>query len=114
MSLLLNEKTVGENIAEISNDVGDNVAEISNGVGENVAEILQGGEKKRKSTKRKRKGKGTKIKGRKGTKSTKSTKSRKGKGPSKWILHVKAFCRKTGKNFPQALKDPLCGKTFKH
>ena len=36
------------------------------------------------------------------------------KGPSKWIMHVKAYCKKTGKTFPEALKDPMCRKTFKH
>ena len=25
-------------------------------------------------------------------------------------MHVKAFCKKTGKTFPKALKDPLCKK----
>lgn len=60
----------------------------------------------RKGSRRTKKGKKMK-KGRKGT--------RKGKRPpSKWIMHVKAFCKKTGKNFPQALKDPMCRKTFKH
>ena len=72
---------------------------------------------KRKGTKRKgTKRKGTKRKGttRKGT-TIKGTK-RKGhkKGPSKWIMHVKAYCRKTGKTFPEALKDPMCGKSFIH
>ena len=76
-----------------------------------------GGKKRRKGPPKKRgtrstkkrvvKGKGTKKKG------TRKTGTRK-KGPSKWIMHVKAFCKKTGKNFPQALKDPLCKKTFKH
>lgn len=64
------------------------------------------GGKRRKGSRRSRKGKKMK-KGRKGT--------RKGKkGPSKWIMHVKAFCKKTGKTFPEALKDPMCKKTFKH
>ena len=63
----------------------------------------------------KRRRKGTKTKGTKGTKG----KRRKGKGtkkrgPSKWIMHVKAFCRKTGKTFPEALKDPMCRNSFKH
>tara|TARA_B110001450_G_scaffold939_2_gene1069 strand:- start:4743 stop:5045 length:303 start_codon:yes stop_codon:yes gene_type:complete len=67
---------------------------------------------------------GKRRKGRKGSRGTKKGKkgskvmrkrTRKGKRPpSKWILHVKAFCKKTGKNFPQALKDPMCKKTFKH
>ncbi len=71
---------------------------------------------------------GKRRKGRKGSRGTKKGKkgskgmrkrtrkgTRKGKRPpSKWIMHVKAFCKKTGKNFPQALKDPMCKKTFKH
>ena len=68
---------------------------------------------------------GKRRKGRKGSRRTKKgskmKKGRKGKRtrkgkrpPSKWIMHVKAFCKKTGKNFPQALKDPMCRKTFKH
>ena len=61
----------------------------------------------RKNHHKKRKGKG-KGKG-KGTK-----KQGNKKGPSKWIMHVKAFCRKTGKTFPEALKDPMCKNSFKH
>ena len=51
----------------------------------------------------------------KGTKKGKRKGKRKGKkGPSKWIMHVKAFCKRTGKTFPEALKDPMCKKSFKH
>ena len=79
----------------------------------NNAEPTTGGKKKR------RKG----LSKKRGTRSTKKRvvkrkttrkKSTKKKGPSKWIMHVKAFCKKTGKNFPEALKDPMCRKTFKH
>ena len=41
-------------------------------------------------------------------------KRRNKKGPSKWIMHVKAYCKKTGKTFPEALKDPMCKKSFKN
>lgn len=63
--------------------------------------------------------KGSKSKSRKSRKGKKMKKGKKGtrKGkrpPSKWIMHVKAFCKKTGKKFPEALKDPMCRKTFKH
>ena len=77
-----------------------------------LAETSVGGKKKRK---RSSKSKGTRSTKKRGTKKrgTKKKGTRK-KGPSKWIMHVKAFCRKTGKNFPQALKDPLCRKTFKN
>ena len=76
--------------------------------GPEVGSSLVGGKRRRrgsrKSTRKAPKRKGSKRKG-----------TRKGKRPpSKWIMHVKAFCKKTGKNFPQALKDPMCRKTFKH
>jgi len=73
-----------------------------------------GGKKRRKGSRR------TRTKGRKGqhkkSMKRKGTKKRKGnkKGPSKWIMHVKAFCKKTGKTFPEALKDPMCRKSFNH
>ena len=73
---------------------------------------LVGGKRRkgRKGSRRTKKGDKMK-KGHKGTRKG----TRKGKRPpSKWIIHVKAFCKKTGKNFPQALKDPMCRKTFKH
>ena len=60
----------------------------------------------RRTAKKSRKGKGKKGKS--------ARKSRKGKrGASPWIAHVKAFCKKTGKTFPEALKDPACKKSFK-
>ena len=37
---------------------------------------------------------------------------KKGKAGA-WIMHVKAFCKKTGKTFPEALKDPMCKKSYK-
>ena len=73
-------------------------------------EGIVGGKRRRKSSKRTR---GRKVHYKKSMK--KSTKKRgHKKGPSKWIIHVKAFCKKTGKTFPEALKDPMCKKTFKH
>ena len=69
------------------------------------------GGKRKKKTKKGSKMKKTRKRSRKGTRKG----TRKGKRPpSKWIMHVQAFCKKTGKNFPQALKDPMCRKTFKH
>jgi len=62
------------------------------------------GSKKRTSMKKGSKKRGTKERG---------TKKRGSKGSSPWIMHVKAFCKKTGKTFPEALKDPMCGKTYK-
>ena len=64
------------------------------------------GGKRRKGSRRTKKG-GKKIKkARKGT--------RKGKRPpSKWILHVKAFCKKTGMKYPDALKSKQCKAEYK-
>ena len=71
-----------------------------------------GGKKRRKGSSKKRGTRSTKKRVVK--RKTTRKKSTKKKGPSKWIMHVKAFCRKTGKKFPEALKDPMCRKTFKH
>ena len=82
---------------------------------ENINKLVEtsvGGKKKRKRSSKSKVTRSTKKRGTK-RKGTKKKGTRK-KGPSKWIMHVKAFCRKTGKNFPQALKDPLCRKTFKN
>ena len=73
---------------------------------------FQGGKKRRKGSSKKRGTRSTKKRVVK--RKTTRKKSTKKKGPSKWIMHVKAFCKKTGKNFPEALKDPMCRKTFKH
>lgn len=75
-----------------------------------------GGNKKVKSKKRGPKKVGSKKGGTKkrGSKKVGTKKRRNKKGPSKWIMHVKAFCKKTGKTFPEALKDPMCKKSFKN
>jgi hypothetical protein len=40
--------------------------------------------------------------------------TRKGKRPpSKWIMHVKAFCKKTGMKYPDALKSKQCKADYK-
>lgn len=58
----------------------------------------------RKGSRRTKKGKKMK-KGRKGT--------RKGKRPpSKWIMHVKAFCKKNRKKFPTSVKRSNVQKNF--
>lgn len=69
-----------------------------------------GGNKKVKSKKRGPK----KVRSKKGETKKQTKKRRNKKGPSKWIMHVKAFCKKTGKTFPEALKDPMCKKSFKN
>ena len=69
------------------------------------------GSKKRGTKKRGTKKRGSKKGGSKKRGSKKSGTKRKGASP--WIMHVKAFCKKTGKTFPEALKDPMCGKTYK-
>ncbi len=65
------------------------------------------GGKRRKGSRKSKKGGKKKIKGKgKGT--------RKGKRPpSKWILHVKAFCKKTGMKYPDALKSKECKAGYK-
>jgi len=66
------------------------------------------GGKRRKGSRRTKKGDKMK-KGRKGHKGT-----RKGKRPpSKWIMHVKAFCKKTGMKYPDALKSKECKAEYK-
>jgi len=103
-------------VQELSNETGEllenNVSEVENNVSEvennasEVENLLKGGKKRRRRLTKKR------------TRSTKKKvvkkKTTRKKGPSKWIMHVKAFCKKTGKTFPKALKDPLCKKSFKH
>tara|TARA_B100000963_G_scaffold358970_1_gene384983 strand:- start:3424 stop:3822 length:399 start_codon:yes stop_codon:yes gene_type:complete len=116
------ENNIIENVGVEENLGGaENVEQIQNGVGkmlEDAKGVFTGG-KRRKGTRGR---KGTRSrKGKRGTKGTRGKKDTRGnkkkafrkKGPSRWIAHVKAFCRRTGKNFPQALKDPLCKKTFK-
>jgi len=67
---------------------------------------------------------GKRRKGRKGSRRTKKgdkmKKGRKGKRtrkgkrpPSKWIMHVKAFCKKTGMKYPDALKSKECKAGYK-
>ena len=74
-----------------------------------------GGNKKGKSKKCGPKKVRSKKRGLKKGGTKKQTKKRRNKkGPSKWIMHVKAFCKKTGKTFPEALKDPMCKKSFKN
>lgn len=70
-----------------------------------------GGKRRRKSSRRTR---GRKVHHKRSMKRRGTKKRGHKKGPSKWIMHVKAYCRKTGKTFPEALKDPMCKKTFKH
>ena len=77
--------------------------EIQGYAGREIGSMLGG--KRRKGSR------GTK-KGKKGKKSSKGT--RKGKRPpSKWIMHVKAFCKKTGMKYPDALKSKECKSSYK-
>ena len=69
------------------------------------------GGKRRKGSRRTKKG-GKKMK--KGIKKGTRKGTRKGKRPpSKWILHVKAFCKKTGMKYPDALKSKQCKAEYK-
>ena len=77
-----------------------------------------GGKRHRKGRKgRKGSGKKSQKKSRKGKKgSGKKRSAKKGskkRGPSKWIAHVKAYCKQHNMTFPEALKDPNCGKAFR-
>ena len=66
---------------------------------------MLGGKRRKGSRRTKKSGKKMK-KGKKGT--------RKGKRPpSKWIMHVKAFCKKTGMKYPEALKSKQCKIEYK-
>jgi hypothetical protein len=71
-----------------------------------------GGKRRRKPSSRRTRGR--KVHHKKSMKKRGTKKRGHKKGPSKWIMHVKAFCKKTGKTFPEALKDPMCKKSFKH
>jgi hypothetical protein len=72
------------------------------------------GGKKRRSRKGSRRTAKKSKKSKKVKRSKTAKKGKKGKkGASAWITHVKAFCKKTGKTFPEALKDPACRKSFK-
>lgn len=99
-------------VQELSNEiVENNDLEVENKLeSENLLDKVEsltttGGKKRRKSS--------TKKRSRSTKKRVVKKKSTKKKAPSKWIMHVKAFCKKTGKTFPKALKDPLCKKSFK-
>ena len=76
---------------------------------------VTGGKRRRKG--RKGSGKKSQKKSRKGKKgSGKKRSAKKGskkRGPSKWIAHVKAYCKQHNMTFPEALKDPNCGKAFR-
>ena len=68
------------------------------------------GGKRRKGSRKSKKGGKKMKKGRKGTRKG----TRKGKRPpSKWIMHVKAFCKKTGMKYPDALKSSACKAGYK-
>lgn len=117
-----------ESILETNKDMGDSEQQRFDDDVEGVADTehvdtttdttnLGGGKKRRKSRRRSRGKPRHRVTRHRGTKNkTRSKKPKKShrKGPSKWILHVKAFCKRTGKTFPEALKDPMCRKSFKH
>lgn len=76
----------------------------------------QAGGKRRNRNRSRRSRKQNKQNGGKSKKSkkSKSKKTRKlGKALSNWINHVKAFAKSKGITYPEALKNPLCKKSFK-
>ena len=106
-SILESNTDMNDSEQQEFDDQIDGVADAEHYNNNNNDTSLGGGKKRRKS-RRKTKHGGKKNK----TRSKKTKKSRK-KGPSKWISHVKAFCKRTGKTFPEALKDPMCRKSFR-
>jgi hypothetical protein len=71
---------------------------------------LVGGKRRKGSRRTKKDGKKMKKGMKKGTRKG----TRKGKRPpSKWIMHVKAFCKKTGMKYPDALKSKQCKAEYK-
>lgn len=76
---------------------------------------VSGGKRRRKGRKGSRKMSQKKSrKGKKGSgKKRSAKKGSKKRGPSKWIAHVKAYCKQHNMTFPEALKDPNCGKAFR-
>jgi len=75
---------------------------------------VTGGKRRRKGSKKKRRGssKSSSKSSRKGSRKG-TRKGSKKRGPSKWIAHVKAYCKQHNMTFPEALKDPNCGKAFR-
>jgi len=69
---------------------------------------VSGGHKKSKGGHKKSKGGYKKTKGGK-----KHNKGKTHKKTGNWIAHVKAYCRKTGKNFREALSDPKCKAEYR-
>ncbi len=79
-----------------------------------VPEVVQGGGKRRNRSRRSRKQNKQNGGKSKKSKKSKSKKTRKlGKALSNWINHVKAFAKSKGITYPEALKNPLCKKSFK-
>ena len=99
-------------IENMSSDTKDEVGDMQEMLEkvQQSAQDITGGRKRRKGKSSKKRG--TKRRGSK-RRGSKRRGTRK-RGPSKWIAHVKAFCRKTGVSFPSALKNPACRKSFKH
>ena len=70
-----------------------------------------GGKRRNRRSRKQNKQNGGKSKK---SKKSKSKKTRKlGKALSNWINHVKAFAKSKGITYPEALKNPLCKKSFK-
>jgi len=80
---------------------------------EGVEETV-GGKKHRRPSKRPRSLRRQKDTKKHGKKKHRKTNKHKKRAPSKWILHVKKYCKQTGKNYSQALIDPVCKKLFRN
>tara|TARA_B100000614_G_scaffold186668_1_gene167758 strand:+ start:1077 stop:1424 length:348 start_codon:yes stop_codon:yes gene_type:complete len=79
-------------------------------------ETQEGGRRRRRSTRRLRRSR-SRARSRSSRSSKaprKGKKSRKRKGASKWIAHVKAYCKKHNMKFNEALKSKDCKKAYKN
>ena len=105
-------------MTEAENVVLDEPAAANDAELETSFSDLTGGKRRKKGSKKKRKSSSksssnsSRKSSRKGSRKG-SIKGSKKRGPSKWIAHVKAYCKQHNMTFPEALKDPKCGKAFK-
>ena len=111
-SILETNKDMGDSEQQQFDDHLEGVADAEHYNNNNNDTSLGGGKKRRKS-RRKTRHRVTRHRGTKNKRRSKKPKKSRKKGPSKWISHVKAFCKRTGKTFPEALKDPMCRKSFR-
>jgi hypothetical protein len=101
---VVSDEPVAANDAELNSGY----SQVIGGKGSNKGRS-KGRSKGKKNSGKKSQKKFKKVLGKKKKSVKKGSKKR---GPSKWITHVKAYCKKHNMTFPEALKDPNCGKAF--